>query len=138
MKKMGFNLGLTILGVFLLVVGIVVFRGEEVKLASGILIGIGTGLIGMCGANLCMLWVYHKHPEEVRRSEIEFTDERNTMIRNKAKAVTCDIIQWFIIGIAFVTIMIKAPLWMTLTVVGVFLLKTVLELYFMNKYQKEY
>ena len=48
-----------------------------------------------------------------------------------------DIIQWFIMGIAYITILISASLWVTLTVVGVFLLKYVLELYFMNKYQKE-
>lgn len=59
------------------------------------------------------------------------------MIRNKAKAKVGDIIQWLIMGIAYITIVIDAPLWVTLVVVGVFLLKNVLEVYFMNKFQKE-
>ena len=71
------------------------------------------------------------------RNEIEFSDERNTMIRNKAKAKVGDIIQWLIMGIAYITIVIDAPLWVTLVVIGVFLLKNELEVYFMNKFQKE-
>lgn len=59
------------------------------------------------------------------------------MIRNKAKAKVGDIIQWLIMGIAYITIVIDAPLWVTLVVVGVFLLKNVLEVYFMNRFQKE-
>jgi hypothetical protein len=47
-----------------------------------------------------------------------------------------DIIQWFIIGIAYATILTGTSLWVTLTVVGVFLLKYLLELYFTGKYQK--
>ena len=59
------------------------------------------------------------------------------MIRNKAKAKVGDITQWLIMGIAYITIVIDAPLWVTLVVVGVFLLKNALEVYFMNKFQKE-
>lgn len=59
------------------------------------------------------------------------------MIRYKAKAKVGDIIQWLIMGIEYITIVIDAPLWVTLVVGGVFLLKNALEVYFMNKFQKE-
>jgi len=46
-----------------------------------------------------------------------------------------DIIQWFIMGIAYLTILIDAPLWVTLVVVGVFVLKNLLEIYYINKFK---
>ena len=137
MKKKVINIGFLIFGIALFIFGGVLLKGDEVKSINGICIGIGASLFGMSISNLCMINFNKKHPDELKQSEIEFSDERNTMIRNKAKAKVADIIQWFIMGIAYITILISASLWVTLTVVGVFLLKYVLELYFMNKYQKE-
>lgn len=127
-----------LLGISLLIFQAVFLKGETYKSMSGICIGIGAGLIGMGTTNLWIENFNKKHPDELKQSEIEFLDERNTMIRNKAKAKVSDIIQWFIMGIAYITIIINAPLWVTLITVGVFLLKNVLELFFMNKYQKEF
>jgi len=39
--------------------------------------------------------------------------------------------------IVYITIIISAPLWVTLVVVAVFLAYTIIAMYFMNKYQKE-
>ena len=137
MKKKVINIGFLIFGIALFIFGGVLLKGDEVKSINGICIGIGASLFGMSISNLFMINFNKKQPDELKQSEIEFSDERNTMIRNKAKAKVADIIQWFIMGIAYITILISASLWVTLTVVGVFLLKYVLELYFMNKYQKE-
>lgn len=126
-----------------LIVGIILFcssfllKGEELKTISGVLIGIGTGLFGMSIANLWMQRFEEKNPEMMKDREIEFKDERNTMIRYRAKAKAGDIIQWFIMGIAYLLIVIDAPLWTTLITVGGFLLYNVMSLYYMNKYQKE-
>ena len=137
MKKKVINISFLIFGIALFIFGGVFLKRNDVKSISGICIGIGASLFGMSVSNLWMINFNKKHPDELKQSEIEFSDERNTMIRNKAKAKVADIIQWFIMGIAYITILISASLWVTLTVVGVFLLKYVLELYFMNKYQKE-
>jgi len=110
---------------------------EFPKSIGGVCIGVGAGLSGMSISNLHMKRLEKKRPEIVKQNEIEYSDERNTVIRNKAKAKAGDIIQWFIMGIAYVTILIEASLWVTLVVVSVFLLKTILEIYFMDKYQKE-
>ena len=113
------------------------FRAQEWKVLSGSLIGIGAGLVGMSVSKLVMGRMEHKHPELAKQNEIELQDERNTMIRNRAKARAGDITQWLIMGIAWLTIVISAPLWVTLVVVGVFLVYNVIGLYLMNKYQKE-
>lgn len=110
--------------------------GDELKSVRGIFIGIGASLFGLSISNFYMIHFNKTHQKELKESMIEFNDERNTMIRNKAKAAVCDIIQWMIMGIAYITILINAPLWVTLLVVAVFLLKNILEVYFMNKYKK--
>jgi hypothetical protein len=107
------------------------------KSVGGVCIGVGAGLFGMSISNLYMKRLEEKEPEIMKKQEIEYSDERNTAIRNRAKAKAGDVIQWFIMGIAYVTILINASMWVTLVVVGVFLLKYILEAYFMNKYQKE-
>lgn len=104
---------------------------------GGICIGVGGGLFGASLSNLYMKHLEKKEPKVMKQKQIEYADERNTTIRNRAKARAGDIIQWFIMGIAYVTILIGDSLWVTLTVVGVFLLKYILEIYFSSKYQHE-
>lgn len=126
-----------------LVIGIALFAGsflvrsEELKTISGVMIGIGAALFGTSIAKLWMRRFEEKNPDIMKDNEIEFKDERNTLIRYRAKAAAGDIIQWFIIGIAYLLIIIDAPLWVILVTVGIFLLYNILGMYFMGKYQKE-
>ena len=107
------------------------------KTLSAVLIGIGTGLLGFGIAKwLVALWG-EKNPELMRASEIEMKDERNQMIRNKAQAVSGEILHWLMIAGAWVGILTNAPIWMILIFVGLFILKTVLDFAFMAKYQKK-
>lgn len=135
-KKKSMNILLLIIGLILIACSFL-FRDEALKVYQGICIGVGCGLFGMSGAQLYMLHLAVKQPELMRQSEIEEKDERSIIIRNKAKAKAGDITQWFIIGIAYITILVDAPLWVTLLTVGVFVLYTVLGLVFINRYQKE-
>lgn len=136
LKKKSFYIITLILGVCFIGASFF-FKGEEVKAVSGILIGVGAGLFGMSIANLIMKRLEQNKPEIIKQNEIEFKDERNTLIRNKSKAKAADITQWFIMGIAYLTILISTPIWVTLIVVAVFLIYHLLGVYFMNKYQKE-
>ena len=43
--------------------------------------------------------------------KIELQDERNILIRQKAKAKSADIIQWLMMIIAYFAIFANAPLW---------------------------
>ena len=104
---------------------------------SGILIGIGAGLFGMGIANYIMKVHEDKHPQIMKQNEIAFKDERNTIIRYRAKAKAADITQWLIMAIAYLTIAINAPLWVTLATVAVFLIYNILGLYFMAKFEHE-
>lgn len=107
------------------------------KSVGGVCIGIGAGLFGMSVSNLFMKHLEKTDPKIAKQNEIEYADERNTMIRNMAKAKAGDTIQWFIMGIAYITILTGTPLWVTLIIVGVFLLRYILELYFTGIYQKK-
>ncbi len=137
MKKKLFYLCLVVLGLALAVFGVFFFRGEEVRNIGGVCLGIGAGIFGAAVSKLFMLNFYEKHPKEYKQESVESADERNIMIRNKAKAKSADIVQWFIMGIAYICILIKAPLWLTLCIISVFLLKNMIEMFLMNKYAKE-
>ena len=62
-------------------------------------------------------------------------DERNVAIRRRAKAASGDILQWLVMAGAWVTIIAGTKLWITLVLIGVFLLKTVIELALMAYYR---
>ncbi|MBQ8821349.1 MAG: hypothetical protein IJZ82_01785 [Lachnospiraceae bacterium] len=125
-----------IIGIMLLICSFFV-RGEELKTVSGVMIGVGSAILGTSIAKLWMKNFEEKNPDIMKDNEIEFKDERNTLIRYRAKAQAGDIIQWFIIGIAYLLIIIDAPLWVILVTVGIFLLYNILGVYFMSRYQKE-
>ena len=104
---------------------------------GGTMMGIGAGALGYCGSNLMVLRRAQKDPAAMRRAEIEAKDERNVAIRRRAQAVSGEVLQWAVMGAAFVSIGLDAPLWVTLAAVGVFLAKCVLELWLMVRYQRE-
>lgn len=111
-------------------------RGEDIKNIAGICIGIGAGLFGMSISDLIMNNMEEKNPELAKQNAIELKDERNTMIRNRAKAKAEDITHWLTLAIAYVSILLNGPLWVVLLVVLVFVLYHIMGLYFMGKYQK--
>lgn len=130
------------LSVFILFLSIAVivyaiFIMDDSTSLNGILAGIFGGIFGLTLSNLYTIYYYEKHPSEARIAKIEEVDERNISIRNRAKAKAADIIQWFIIGIGYINIAINGPLWFTLIIVGVFLLRTILYFLFLNQFQKE-
>ena len=106
------------------------------KAQIGAVIGVGAGLFGF---GLVKWWVERwneKNPEIVKQNEIEKKDERNQLIRSKAQALSGEVLHWLLMGGAWAAIILDAPLWVTLAFVGVFLLKTVLDLAFIAYYQR--
>ena len=106
------------------------------KTQIGAVIGVGAGLFSF---GLVKWWVERwneKNPEIVKQNEIERKDERNQLIRSKAQALSGEILHWLLMGGAWAAIILEAPLWVTLAFVGVFLLKTVLDLAFIAYYQR--
>lgn len=135
-KKKSFYVIILIIA-FCMLIGGIFAKGEDLRNISGILMGIGAGLIGMSGAKIYMINSEAKNPTLAKQNEIEFKDERNMQIRYRAKAKAADITQWLIMGIAYLTILVNAPLWVTLITVGVFLLYNVIEVYYMKKFNEE-
>ena len=68
-------------------------------------------------------------------NEIEEKDERNQLIRSKAQAISGEILHWLLMAGAWVCIFFDAPLWIVLTLVGAFLLTTLLDVVLMVYYQ---
>ncbi|UQZ37080.1 hypothetical protein C2I18_28210 [Paenibacillus sp. PK3_47] len=130
-----FYVGLLILGACLVAASFF-FDNEEFKAVSGTLIGIGAGSAGLSVSNLLMIRAARKNPGHEKQIRIDYHDERNTLIRNRAKAKAGDITQWLVMAIAYITILISAPLWVTMAVVAVFLIYNFMSHYLIFLYQK--
>ena len=104
---------------------------------GGMLCGVGSGLLAMSGSTLLNLRHEAKHPEMARRHDIEQRDERNVAIRNRAKAVSGEALQWAVLAVAWLSIGLDAPLWVPIAATCVFVAKSVLELCLMVRYERE-
>ena len=135
-KKSLFFLVIGILGIAL-IVSAIVLNGKVSDAVDGRLMGVGAGLTGL-GISMWQFfrWI-KKDPAKWKQYEIESNDERNVIIKFRAKAIAGEVLQWTVMVAAWVAIFLDAPLWVILTAVGVFLFKTVLEMCLMARYQKE-
>lgn len=104
---------------------------------GGTLMGSGSGLAAIGVTQLLMLHLDTKDPAQARRKEIEVNDERNVAIRRRAKALSGDVLQWAVIVAAWVSLGFDAPLWITLAMIAVFVLKSALEVCLVVRYQRE-
>lgn len=103
---------------------------------QGALSGMGSGLFGFGLVKFSFSRWSDENPEEMRRSEIEANDERNVAIRHRAQALSGNVIVYAVMVMAWVCIFLDAPLWMTLTCIGIFVAKTVLDLFLTAYYEK--
>lgn len=104
---------------------------------GGMLMGIGTALFAFDFSMWRMRRREEKDPQQMKQAEIEANDERNVAIRRRAQAVSGEVLQWAIMAVAWFSIGLGAPLWVTLAAAGIFVAKSVLELFLMLRYQKE-
>lgn len=104
---------------------------------GGTLMGSGSSIAAVGLTRLLMLRLDTKDPAQARRKEIEVHDERNVAIRRRAKALSGDVLQWAVMAAAWVSLGFDAPLWIPFGMIAVFVLKSVLELCLMVRYQRE-
>jgi len=135
LKKSSFYVFILLLGIVLIGTGFLFWA--ESKNISAVLIGVGVSLFGSSLFYLYMKHYQQKHPEMKKQIEIDFKDERNKIIQNRAKAKSADIIKWFILGLAYVMVLFDSPLWLFGITIGIFLLHNFIPIYFVIKYQKE-
>ena len=135
--KKTFYLVLGIIGCALALIAKYALDTSTEKTLSAVLIGIGTALLGFGIAKwLIALWG-EKNPDIMRANEVEMKDERNQMIRNRAQAVSGEVLHWLTIAGAWICILTDSPLWIILFFVALFIFKTILDFAFMAHYQKK-
>ena len=123
-----------------LIISIIMIIGSlfvELNSLSGLLLGTGAGVIGASIARLYTINLEKKNPDMIKENEIELQDERNVLILQRAKAKSADITQWLIMIIAYLEIFVNAPLWIILLTVGIFVLYNIIQIYYINKFNKE-
>lgn len=113
------------------------FGGQLSKTQSGIIIGIGAGLFGLGFSKWQMCRWEEKNPDMMKQNRIEENDERNRLIRLKSQALTGTVLQWIVMAGAWISIILNAPLWITICLISAFLLKTILDLAIMAYYQRK-
>lgn len=136
------NLMMLISGIVLTIVGLLtsifIYKGDIITRLSGLVFALGFGLIGGSLGILYKIRRIENTPGKSKQMEINYKDERNELIRDKAKAKAGEITNWFVILIAYICIVMGYPLWLVLIILGVFLLKYAIEIVFMIKYNKEF
>ena len=126
-----------IMAITISVLMIILSQFVELNSHSGILLGTGAGVIGASIAKLYFISLEKKNPDMIKENEIELKDERNILILQRAKAKSADITQWLIMIIAYLEIFVNAPLWIILLTVGIFVLYNIIQIYYINKFNKE-
>ena len=126
-----------VMAITISVIMIILSQFVELNTHTGILLGNGAGAIGASIAKLYSINLEKKNPDMIKENEIELQDERNVLIRQRAKAKSADITQWLIMVIAYLEIFVNAPLWIILLTVGIFVLYNIIQIYYVNKFNKE-
>ena len=126
-----------VMAITISVIMIILSQFVELNSHSGILLGTGAGFLGANIAKLYFISLEKKNPDIIKENEIELKDERNVLILQKAKAKSADITQWLIMLVAYLEILVNAPLWITLVTIGIFVLYNIIQIYYVNKFNKE-
>ena len=126
-----------VMAITISVIMIILSQFVELNSLSGLLLGTGAGVFGANIAKLYSINLEKKNPDMIKENEIELQDERNVLIRQRAKAKSADITQWLIMVIAYLEIFVNAPLWIILLTVGIFVLYNIIQIYYVNKFNKE-
>lgn len=133
-RKKALYLAFFIAGLCILLATLILPTSDSV---GRMLTGMGSGLAALGISRLLLLRQQAKHPEQQRQNEIAANDERNVAIRRRAQAVSGEVLQWGILAVAWFSIGLGAPLWMTLLAIGIFVAKSALELYLLVRYERE-
>lgn len=126
---------LGICGVMLLLSAVLLGKRLS-NLGTGVLCGVGSMAAALGAAKFLMGRFEERYPDQMKQNEIDTKDERNTAIRQRAQAQAGVVLQWLVIGMAWLSILFDGPLWITLSAIGVFCGKTVLEAVLMGYYQR--
>ncbi len=134
--KTSWYLILSLSGLVLALTSLLFLRKPVSPLSSGICMGVGAGMCSAGFAGWLMRRYEESDPALKKQNEIESRDERNAAIRRSAKAAAGTVLQWSLVALFWVYTGLGAPLWVTLPLIGLFLLKALLEAGMQVYYQK--
>lgn len=121
-SKRWVSLAMLVLGIVMILIGGFVFDREEQKQQSGIMIGVGAGLLGISISGLVTAAIYAKDPSAKRRAEIDEKDERNIALSNRAKGKAFDAMGPILGTLMLVLVLMDTPLPAVLLLVGAYML----------------
>ena len=101
------------------------------------LFGMATTLSCVSVPRLLALWSEDTSPSEARRNRIEASDERNAALRNRAGAVSGNLLQWSLLALLWLSVGLGAPLWVPVLSGCLFAAKAVLEALLLARFQRE-
>ena len=126
--------GLIFVGITLITVGILKDYSNNI---NGALIGLGSGLIGAALAQLFTIRIYSKNPEKLKVKTVEVNDERNIMIKEKARAKTYGIFNFVLSALLLLLVFMGLkPIWLS-AAISLYIIRYIIEIFFINKYMKE-
>jgi hypothetical protein len=102
-----------------------------------IILGIGAGVFGTGVGELCKMHVLNKKRKIAKQLEIEEKDERNKIISNMAKAKAYDLMLYVYAAMLLVFVLVQAPLYVILSMVGMYLFLVVIFICYVAKFNKQ-
>jgi len=125
---------LIVIGISLVLISIFI---EFTNNVNGALIGIGSGVIGASIAQLLTIKIYSKDPSKLKTKTIEVNDERNILIKQKAKSSTYKIFTYFLsIVLMSLVFMNLDSIWL-FAAVSLYIIRFIIEIFFISKYMKD-
>lgn len=136
-KKIAGSIAQLVLGILLIYIGGFVFNSIEMKKISGIFIGIGAGLSGVSIGQIATVLLTRKHPDLLRKKEIEVKDERNIQMLSRAKAKAFDSMGIIFGILMLIYVLTDAEMHMILLLVGAYLLVYGIYIFHLNRVMNE-
>lgn len=142
MKKKYIDFCIALLGVLLFGTGLFLVKSYTdpqgiMKALPFILVGIGCGFFGQGVGNMISQKVLKNNPDIQKQKEIEVKDERNTAIRNRAKAKAYDRMVFVFGALEVAFALMGVDIIAVLMLVFAYLYVVGCCIYYHSKYEKE-
>lgn len=140
--SVGKYIALVFVGLCIFAAGIILLRFVQdpaglMKTVPYVCIGVGSGIIGGNLGTAINNGIMRKYPQAAKKAEIETKDERNTAIRNKAKAKSYDLMVMVFGALMLALALMQIDLYVILTFVAAYLFVVAANSYYLIKFQKE-
>lgn len=136
------NAACSLAGLILLITGLVLVKSLRdpagiMKTLPYLLVGIGSGVFGGNLSAVISTLALRSSPQAARQMEIEEKDERNTAIRNRAKAKAYDLMVPVFGALMLAFALMQVELRAVLSLVAAYLFVVFSSVYYLSRYQKE-